>query len=230
MWRSTHLFNLEPAELRAQVIEPWWRGGPLVVAEKEWLVKDTRITILEGPVLEAAELGMGQGWNAATRAGTDVTARMMARPQGEAPAAAGRAGLDPSPPTARRVAVGGGPGRRTLDTLAGFLFALGLEPVPWRVPGVAPAGRVVIVALGADPDGTPDPAALMLAGAAAATAPGRTLVLEAGARLPEEAAAGIATASLDAADVAARIAEWLEAAGCPVQREDGWDDPSRFAG
>src|ERR1700757_3471552 len=138
MWRSTPLFNPAQAEPRARVVEPWWRGGPLRIAEKEWSVKDTRITILEGPVLEPAQLGMGQGWRAAAREGTDVTASVMARAPAAASAPASTPVVDTpaqTPQQTRRVAVGGGPGRRTLDTLAGFLFALGLEPVPWRAPG-----------------------------------------------------------------------------------------------
>ncbi|HEX4110737.1 MAG TPA: hypothetical protein VHX88_21590 [Solirubrobacteraceae bacterium] len=142
----------------------------------------------------------------------------------------------PSPPgpsapsgATRRVLVGGGPDQRALDAVAAFVFALDLEPVRWR-PGPPEPAQALLVAVGPAEDGTLDPGTVLLAGVAAGAAPGRALALERdGAALPEPGAVPLLPAvKLDDAQAPARIADWLESVGCPVRREEGWDDPGRF--
>ncbi len=69
-------FNLSEAQLRA-VIEPIAAEKWVEVGERKWNPHEVKVTILEGPELEVAELSMGRGWQAAVRQSTDVTERIM---------------------------------------------------------------------------------------------------------------------------------------------------------
>jgi hypothetical protein len=81
-WR----FNLSQQELSA-VLEPWLLERAVEVGERKWSPHTAKITILEGPKLEVAQLSMGRGWRAAQRQSEDVTERMLAA-GGESPAPA----------------------------------------------------------------------------------------------------------------------------------------------
>ncbi len=71
-------FNLTREELNARIVGPWVSGRPLELDERHWSPERARLTIYEGPRLAADQLGMGRGWGNVTRAGEDVTARLLA--------------------------------------------------------------------------------------------------------------------------------------------------------
>jgi hypothetical protein len=71
-WR----FNLSDQDLRA-VVEPWIREQAVDFGERKWSPHLARLTILEGPKLEVAQLSMGRGWRAAQRHSEDVTERVL---------------------------------------------------------------------------------------------------------------------------------------------------------
>ncbi len=73
-----HSFNLSETELSAKVLAPWSEGQLVVLGERQWEPKRTKLTILEGPELRLDELGMGRGWGNAIRHGHDVTERVLA--------------------------------------------------------------------------------------------------------------------------------------------------------
>lgn len=87
---SARLFNLTEDELRRRLFEPWSRGEPAHLAEREWDPVESRLIVLEGRSLDASELALGRGWNAAIKIGHDVTRELLARelpaPASEAPA------------------------------------------------------------------------------------------------------------------------------------------------
>ncbi len=72
-WR----FNLAHEDLRA-IVEPWAREQIVEFGERKWSPHQAKLTILEGPHLDVAQLSMGRGWRAAQRESEDVTARVLA--------------------------------------------------------------------------------------------------------------------------------------------------------
>lgn len=87
--RSFHLaraFNLDPEELRRAVLEPWRRGGPIELGDREWDPRESSLRIIEGPELEPVDLSMGRGWQKAERSGEDVTRGLLAAVAAEAAA------------------------------------------------------------------------------------------------------------------------------------------------
>ena len=80
-------FNVGERELSDRVLEPWSRGAPVEVGEREWDPAESRLTILEGPELDHPDLALGQGWNNAARLSRDVTAELLARTRAQAAAA-----------------------------------------------------------------------------------------------------------------------------------------------
>lgn len=76
-------FNLTRAELFTRIVTPWTEGTPVKVDDRRWAPDRARLTIYEGPELRTEELGLGRGWANVTRAGDDVTARVLA--EGSAP-------------------------------------------------------------------------------------------------------------------------------------------------
>jgi MoxR-like ATPase len=84
-FNHARVFNLEEAELRRSVLEPWVAGVAFEFEEREWEPRDSRLTILEGPRLAAADLSFGQGWSNATRSAEDVTRRLVAAARSAAP-------------------------------------------------------------------------------------------------------------------------------------------------
>ena len=81
-------FNLDAASLSARVLVPWTVGLPFDFGEQEWEPRESRLTILEGPHLEPADLAFSQGWSNALRASADVTRSMLEAVEAEAPAQA----------------------------------------------------------------------------------------------------------------------------------------------
>jgi hypothetical protein len=232
IFRSGHLFNLERGELVRRVLEPW-HTGVVEIEDKRWVAAETELVVIEGPALPPSQLGIGQGWRNAVREGRDVTAALLGTGASAATSAPGARELARDAAAAasrRRVAVAGGPQQELLDGVVALLFALELEPVPWR-GGPLPDAHAAIVVVGADAGGQPDAAALMLAGAASAAAPGRALLLEAGAQAPAAASEALQKLSLADEQAPARIADFLEAVGSPVRRDAaGWQDPARLRG
>jgi hypothetical protein len=70
-------FNLAEDQLRVRVVLPWVRGVPVELDDRCFTPDRTRLTIYEGPQLAAEERGLGRGWSTVTRAGEDVTARVL---------------------------------------------------------------------------------------------------------------------------------------------------------
>jgi hypothetical protein len=70
-------FNLSREELVARVLEPWTAGRAVEWDDRRWAPDRARLTILEGPELAVAEIGLGRGWANAARTGTDVTAALL---------------------------------------------------------------------------------------------------------------------------------------------------------
>ena len=71
-------FNLTREELSARIVGPWVSGRSIELDERRWSPERARLTIYEGPQLPRDQLWMGRGWGNVTRAGEDVTARVLA--------------------------------------------------------------------------------------------------------------------------------------------------------
>ena len=70
-------FNLSREELESQILEPWVTGASIALQDRRWTAEKAKLTILEGPELRPDEIGLGRGWNNATRSGTDVTDTLL---------------------------------------------------------------------------------------------------------------------------------------------------------
>jgi len=70
-------FNLSREELLSKIVRPWVAGVPVRWGERSWDPARARIAIYEGPALVTEALGLGRGWANATRAGADVTERVL---------------------------------------------------------------------------------------------------------------------------------------------------------
>lgn len=129
--RHARLFNLQADELQQRIVRPWQAGGPLLLADRRWEQRDSRLRILEGPELEGVDLAYGQGWNSAERTARDVTAEMLAG--GAANAVAILA-----------------PDEETANAAAAVLGTIGLRAVEWT-----DVRRRILIWL-AQPDTVPD--------------------------------------------------------------------------
>jgi hypothetical protein len=78
------VFNLDQADLRGEVLGPWVAGLPFEFGGAEWAPRESRLTILAGPVLESAT--SEEGWADALRAAEDVTREMLEGAEASAPA------------------------------------------------------------------------------------------------------------------------------------------------
>jgi hypothetical protein len=163
-WR----FNLSEREL-SDIVQPWVREQVVDVGERKWSPHLAKLTILEGPKLDVAQLSMGRGWRSAQRQSEEVTQRVLEATkqalQGALPGAGAPAGVPAAPMT--RAEPDAGPA------------APGVSPAASAPP--APAGSGATSALG-DPVALgvqlatllgPDPMALLESWrAAAAGSPG----------------------------------------------------------
>ena len=70
-------FNLTREELDARILAPWAAGTPVQLDDRRWQPDRAKLTIYEGPQLEAEDLGMGRGWGNVTREGEEVTERLL---------------------------------------------------------------------------------------------------------------------------------------------------------
>ncbi len=78
------VFNIGEAELR-QILNQWVAGQTFELGEQEWEPRESKLTVLEGPVLDGPDLAYGQGWSSALRSADDVTQRVMESAEGESP-------------------------------------------------------------------------------------------------------------------------------------------------
>ena len=46
------VFNMDVAELRRTILEPWLAGRTFELGEQEWEPRESKLTILEGPALD----------------------------------------------------------------------------------------------------------------------------------------------------------------------------------
>lgn len=71
-------FNLERAALDRRFVGPWVAGEMIEYDERRWSPEKTKLTVLEGPEVSAAERGLGRGWGEVTRRSRDVTDAVVA--------------------------------------------------------------------------------------------------------------------------------------------------------
>ncbi len=83
-YRRAWAFNLSEERLRRTILEPWRRGAPAQVGDREWEPKESTIRVLEGPELAPPELAHGQGWHHAERSGQEVTGDVLRRAAAQA--------------------------------------------------------------------------------------------------------------------------------------------------
>src|SRR4051794_23361441 len=107
-------FNLDEEKLRSGILDPWMRGRPIYLGDKEWEPRDCKLVILEGPELPDTDLSMGRGWSNAEKTAENVTRRLI-------DAAAG-----PSRPVVAILAEG----ETTGAEIAGMISQLELETAP----------------------------------------------------------------------------------------------------
>jgi hypothetical protein len=108
--KHARVFNVDEAELHANVLERWIAGAPIEAGEREWEPRESRLTILEGPRMEGPDLSFGQGWSNAQRASEDVTRRLLEAAEAGAPVlAAGVVVADSLEAALRTVRDGGDP-------------------------------------------------------------------------------------------------------------------------
>lgn len=81
---QARVLNVGEAELRKDVLEPWVAGLPFGFGGRDWEPRESRLTILEGPMLQP-RCGE-EGWLEALRATEDVTRRMLEAAEASAPA------------------------------------------------------------------------------------------------------------------------------------------------
>jgi hypothetical protein len=79
-------FNLDEPRMRSTILEPWLRGAPIELGDKEWLPRDCKLIVLEGPELADTDLAMGRGWSNAEKSSRNVTKELV---DGAGAAAAG---------------------------------------------------------------------------------------------------------------------------------------------
>jgi hypothetical protein len=70
-------FNLTEADA-SSFAELWVRGDWMTVGGRHWNPRQARVTLIEAPRLEGAQLSMGRGWRQVERTGKDATQRLLA--------------------------------------------------------------------------------------------------------------------------------------------------------
>jgi hypothetical protein len=79
-------FNLDEAQMRSDILDPWLRGRRIVLGDKDWEPRDCKLIILDGPELSDSDLSMGRGWANAEKSSENVTRGLVH--EATAPAAA----------------------------------------------------------------------------------------------------------------------------------------------
>ena len=75
---QTRAFNLTREQLEARIVRPWVSEGAVELDDRRWSSERAKLTVYEAPELSPDQLGLGRGWANVTRAGEDVTARVLA--------------------------------------------------------------------------------------------------------------------------------------------------------
>jgi hypothetical protein len=70
-------FNLDEEKLRSTILDPWLRGRPISLGDKEWEPRDCKLIVLEGPELADTDLSMGRGWSNAEKTAENVTRQLI---------------------------------------------------------------------------------------------------------------------------------------------------------
>ncbi len=108
-------FNLDERKLRSEILDPWIRGRPIHLGDKEWEPADCKLIVLEGPELPDADLAMGRGWSNAEKSAENVTRRLI------------DAAVGPAKPVVAVLAET----EAVEAEIAGMLLDLELERAPW---------------------------------------------------------------------------------------------------
>jgi hypothetical protein len=221
--RSFHrawAFNLDEAALASAILDRWRRGLVVELGDREWEPRACRITVLEGPALQAHELGKGQGWQNAQRTATDVTSVVLAGAATGPPTAAGQVAV---------IATDADAGGEAQELLA----QLGLATIDWLAvrgrlvqaassrPGPPAAAAGLTAALLVIGDQPPDGAWLFDAGLAVATLGAGAILAIMGAGEAPPALSGVGVVRLDLAHPPSRaaVAARLRQAGCAVEAD-----------
>ena len=69
--------NLTATELQERIVGPWLRNEVIELEDRRWIPEQTKLTICESPELRSDQIGLGRGWANATRAGEEVTDRVL---------------------------------------------------------------------------------------------------------------------------------------------------------
>ncbi|MDX6625761.1 MAG: hypothetical protein QOE56_750 [Solirubrobacterales bacterium] len=77
-FHRARVFNLNPEDLSAKVVEPWLDDRRIEMGDREWEPRKSSLRILEGPEMATTDLAFGQGWSNAERASKDVTRDLLA--------------------------------------------------------------------------------------------------------------------------------------------------------
>jgi hypothetical protein len=115
-FRRARAFNLDEVKLRSEILEPWTRGRVIMLGDRDWEPRDSKLVVLEGPELPDTELSMGRGWPNAERISENVTRRLV-----DAAAA----------PATRPLVVVLAASEGAGAEVARVLERLGLETAPW---------------------------------------------------------------------------------------------------
>jgi hypothetical protein len=131
-------FNLAQAQLHGRFLGAWVRGQVVELDSQHFEPGRAKISIYEGRQLATTELGLGRGWQNASRTGTDVTERELEAARSQARGATGPAAPTAAQPLAATV---------TTATLAGLKAELA------ALSEVAPVGvsQALVLATGANP-------------------------------------------------------------------------------
>jgi hypothetical protein len=218
--RSFHLaraFNLDPEELRRTVLEPWRRGGPIELGDREWDPRESSLRVIEGPELEPVDLSMGRGWQKAERSGEDVTRGLLAAAAAEAAAVT----VVGDSPSALRVATEAL--RRLKVRVADWAAVRELITTAGSHGGAAPGGLDGMVAILAVEGGEAPERWLFEAGLAIGALRGRAIVALTADREPPPELRQLGSVRIDPARAASldALAESLRHAGFPAGFRDG---------
>ena len=80
-------FNLSDRRLWVEFLAPLMADHDFTLEGHEFIPRQTRLKVYEGPELRPDQLGMGRGWQNVERSAEDVTARVLARAREHAAAA-----------------------------------------------------------------------------------------------------------------------------------------------
>jgi hypothetical protein len=143
-------FNLDQGKLRQVVLDPWRRGRPVELGEREWDPRESSLQILEGPELAPPDLAMGRGWHNAERSSRNVTAELLERLAVEASSVAVLAATAPAREAASEILNRLGVPEADWEGMRARILA-GSTAVADSPPDLE-AGAVLLVAAGPDPD------------------------------------------------------------------------------